>query len=95
MGGPEMADDGWGWMVDKRCRLMRIYGHDEDYWRKGITGARAWVLYSWALENEATIWGNTLRRSTDCYIAQEITRLAKKKHGQRSKSAIQAGNKPA
>lgn len=54
---------------------MRTYGWSFDHVRKGMTGAQGWVWYSWALENEATAFGNCYKRTTDGYIRQETKRL--------------------
>lgn len=45
--------------------------------RKGITGAKGWVYYNWAVENEATVWGSRKERKSPGYVKQEyLKRLA-------------------
>lgn len=46
----------------------------EKHVRTGMTGARGWVFYNWAVENETQIWGTGLKRTTKGYIAQEMER---------------------
>lgn len=64
---------------------MKSFGWSEDYVRKGITGAKGWVFYNWAIENEASIWGDRLERKTDGYVKQEkkkiLEQLTKQQHG--------------
>ena len=69
--------DGLGWLITKRARLMRAYGWSPDYVRKGITGAQGWVWYNWALENEASVWGVWLERTTPGYVKQEYQKRLK------------------
>jgi hypothetical protein len=54
---------------------MKVFGWTEDYCRKGITGARGWVWYNWALENEATLFGRLVERTSKGYIGQESDRI--------------------
>ncbi len=54
---------------------MKVFGWSEQYCRKGITGARGWVWYNWALENEATMFGRLVERAGKGYIAQESDRI--------------------
>ena len=71
-------------MVEKRCRLMSTYGWSEQYVKWGITGARGWVFFTWAMEAQASLFGSGLRRTSDGYRAQEIKKqLEKIKHGKK------------
>lgn len=63
---------------------MKSYGWTEDYVKFGITGARGWVFYNWAKENESSVWGSGLVQTSKGYVAQEIDRIIarkKKKNG--------------
>lgn len=60
---------------------MKSYGWSPDFVRRRLIGAQGWAYYNWALENEATVWGNGVERTTDGYIAQEIKRIKAKRHG--------------
>lgn len=75
-----MASDGFGWFAEKICRLMSFYGWSEDYVLRRLIGARGWVYYNYAVENQASVWGNNIERRTDGYIAKEVKSiLAKRK----------------
>lgn len=54
---------------------MRDYHLSESFVRTGMTGMKGWVLYNWSIENESRVWGNSIRRSSKGYIAQEIEKL--------------------
>ena len=41
----------------------------------GMTGAQGWVLYAWAVEHEARVWGGRMKRTTPGYVAQERDRI--------------------
>lgn len=59
---------------------MKNFGKDERYWMWGINGMKSWAYYCWAVENENTVWGKGIVRSTDGYLKQEIERI---KHASR------------
>jgi hypothetical protein len=61
-------------LFEKRCRLIKSYGWSEEYIRKRLPGARGWAYYFWAVQNEATMFGNGLDVSGG-YVSQEIKRL--------------------
>ena len=66
------AVDGFGWLIEKRCRLMRTFagcGFTPDYVRKRLSGAQGWVYYYWALENEP--FGGAERKGPG-YLRQEV-----------------------
>jgi hypothetical protein len=54
---------------------MKVFGWSEGYCRKGITGARGWVWYFWALENDAGVFGKSIERKGKGYIGMESDRL--------------------
>jgi hypothetical protein len=58
--------------VEKQCLLMKTFGWTPDYVMEEITGAQGWVYRNWALENEATMWGESLVRRTPGYVRQEM-----------------------
>lgn len=60
---------------------MAGYGWSEDYVRKGITGAKAWVYDDWLREEAIVRDGMVLKRETPGFIRQEIERLRLEKHG--------------
>lgn len=67
-------------MMTKRAELMSFYGWTEDYVMFGLTGAKAWTYYAYAVENRASAFGNNIKRTTDGYLDQEVKRiLAEKK----------------
>jgi len=55
--------------------LMKAFGWSEEHCRKRIPGGRAWVWYYWALENEATMFGKLVERTSKGYIGMETDRL--------------------
>lgn len=61
--------------MEKRCRLMRFYQMSVDHVRKRLVGAQGWVYYNWAQENEASMWGNNIKRVSKGYVAQEVDRI--------------------
>ena len=61
-------------MLDKRCRLMQVFGWTPDYVRKGITGAQGWAYYSWAIAQESAKWMQSPAEPANGYVAQEIER---------------------
>lgn len=63
--------DGFGWLMEKRCRLMREYGWSADYAAEGITGAEGWAYYAWSKENEVGAMGRLWQAASDGYVRQE------------------------
>jgi hypothetical protein len=49
-------------LIEKRGLLMSFYGWSEDYIRR-MNGAKGWVWYAYARENQASFWGNDLVRA--------------------------------
>ena len=47
----------------------------EQHIAEELTGAQGWMLYVWAVENEARMWGGNLRRTSPGYVKSEIMRL--------------------
>lgn len=43
-----------------------------------MRGDRGWVMFFWALENEATMMGTGLRRSGDGYIGRHAKQSVRK-----------------
>lgn len=66
-------------MLQKRFTLMKTFGMNEFAAKWGQSGAKAWAMYCWAVENEASIWGTGLVRSTDGYVAQEVKAIKARK----------------
>jgi hypothetical protein len=58
-------------------RLAHAYGWSVNHIRKEITSAQGWVYYNWALENEASVWGDRLDRKSDGYVKQERKKIFK------------------
>ena len=54
---------------------MKVFGWSEDHCRKRLPGARGWVWYYWALENDANMFGKSVERLGKGYIAQETDKL--------------------
>lgn len=54
---------------------MKSYGWSETYVSEELTGAQGWVFFNWAVENESSVWGSSIERKGDGYIAQERNRL--------------------
>ena len=75
--------DGFGWLLDKRCRLMKTYGWTADYVRFEVTGAEGWIYYNWATENEASVWGSGVVNKTPSYVKQEWLKLMKAHNGRK------------
>jgi len=71
--------DGLGWLPEKVFRVMSAFGMTWDEVTVGLTGAKGWALYVWAIENEARVWGGQLRRTSDGYVKQECKRIMNRK----------------
>jgi hypothetical protein len=54
---------------------MKAYGWTADYIRFDLIGAQGWVYYNWALENEASVWGSSIRPASAGYVKQEWNKL--------------------
>jgi hypothetical protein len=54
---------------------MKTFGWSIEKVRTGMTGAEGWAWYAWAMENEATMFGASYKRTTDGYVKQETKRL--------------------
>ena len=73
-----MPKDRLGWLLEKRGKLMSFYGWSERYVLYGISGAKSWAYFAYAVENEARMFGSAIVRTTDAYVAKEIKRRLKK-----------------
>ncbi len=60
---------------------MKTFGWSEQKVRTGITSAQGWVWYSWALENEMTMFGAAYELKTPGYIKQEADKILSKING--------------
>jgi hypothetical protein len=54
---------------------MKHYGFTEKHIRTGMTGMKGWVFRNWAIENEASLFGEKSVRKSKAYIAQEIDKI--------------------
>lgn len=54
---------------------MKTYHWTPDYAMEEITGAQGWVYRNWAVENEATLFGEGPKRKTPGYVKQEMDRM--------------------
>jgi len=54
---------------------MKSYGWTEDYVKYGITGARGWVFFNWAIENESRVWGGNVVHTTPGYVKQHYQKI--------------------
>lgn len=54
--------------------LQKTFGYTEEQALE-MDGAKSWAEYHWALMNEASVLGNTLKIVGDGYVAQERKRL--------------------
>ncbi len=70
-----MPTDGFSWWFEKIARLQSFYGWSEDYVLRRVAGAKLWAYYGYALENQMSIWGNSIQRKGDGPIAQEIKQI--------------------
>ena len=69
------AYDGIGWLLAKRCYLMKQYGWSPGFVRTGLTSAQGWAYLAAAREMELTMFGAVWRLKGDGYIGQERKRL--------------------
>lgn len=60
--------DGYGWLLEKRCTLMKKFGMTPAEISEGVTGAQGWVYYLWATDDGAE------KRRTPGFIRQDINR---------------------
>lgn len=56
---------------------MSFYQLSEDFVRKKLPGAKGWVMFNWALEHEASMWGGGIQRSGKGYVGQEVESIIK------------------
>jgi hypothetical protein len=70
-----MPKDGLGWHVEKICRLMSFYGWSEDYVLRRLIGARGWIYFNYAIENQMIVVGKNSERKTDGYVAREMRKI--------------------
>ena len=63
--------DGFGWRLEKKIRLMKAFGYMEQFVDFGLDGDKGWVLYNWARQSEATVWGTGEVPVSPGYIKQE------------------------
>ena len=54
---------------------MKSYGWTEDYVKFGLIGAKGWVYYNYAVENEARIWGNPVKPRKNRYVKQHWEKM--------------------
>jgi len=59
---------------------MKSYGWTEHYVKFGIIGAKGWVFYNWARQNELSLFGSSERQTSKGYIAQEIDKIVARKN---------------
>ncbi len=61
--------------------LMATYGWSEKHIRTGISSAKGWVWYAWAMQNRLTMFGVMYELKTPGYIQQEAAKILSKKNG--------------
>ena len=50
-----------------------------------LDGAQGWAYANWARENEASVWGDRLEKTSPGYVKQEYNNLMKEYHDGRPK----------
>ena len=58
---------------------MATFKMTEEHVTEELTGAQGWMLYVWAVENEARMWGGSLRRTSPGYVKQEMQSIMREK----------------